>query len=480
MNRSELRANRIRSRARETRRRLRVARTTLKRISRTATLGGLFLSFFEIGLTGFGGGLAVISQIRAVTVRNRRWLTDSEFVEGLALAQSLPGTSAGNLVTFIGLRLGGWRGAATAMTGFILPSMLMMIVLAILYRHLRALPDTDRIFHGLNAAVVALILVTAWRMGKSILTKRWQWILAILAFLAVAFLQATVIEVVLCSGLIGIYIDAFAEKQLQRLRTLSTVASHRQARIRQRLTRQRRRRGSHDFIGGYLTKAFAEERLRKQLENQASENQAEEDVLVSESPSDTRLRSIAIIAVAMPIMAKLGLLLALSTIFLRVGAITFGGGLVMVPQIESEVVNARGWLTHQEFADATALGQITPGPVLITATFVGYRVAGTLGALVATISIFLPAFLMTIAAASSLKRFRANAQVQAFLQGIAPAVVGLLVAAGLSIGKAGIHTWIGLTMAIVAVVLLVRYRLNAFWVILGAGLVRFLLGYVGL
>jgi chromate transporter len=480
MNRSEIRANRIRSRARETRRRLRVARTTLKRISRTATLGGLFLSFFEIGLTGFGGGLAVISQIRALTVRNRRWLTDSEFVEGLALAQSLPGTSAGNLVTFIGLRLGGWRGATTAMAGFILPSMLIMILLAILYRHLRAFPDTDRLFHGLNAAVVALILVTAWRMGKSILTKRWQWFLATLAFLAVAFFEATVIEVVLCSGLIGIYMDAFAEKQLQRLRSLRTVASHRQARIRQRLTRQRRQRGSHDFIGGYLTKAFAEERLRRlQAETNSTDVQTDEEVHVSESPSET-LRSIGIIAVAMPIMAKLGLLLAISTIFLRVGAITFGGGLVMVPQIESEVVNTRSWLTHQEFADATALGQITPGPVLITATFVGYRVAGTLGALVATISIFLPAFLMTIAAASSLKRFRTNAQVQAFLQGIAPAVVGLLVAAGLSMGKAGIHTWIGLTMAIIAVVLLIRFRLNAFWVILGAGVVRFLLGYVGL
>jgi chromate transporter len=92
----------------------------------------------------------------------------------------------------------------------------------------------------------------------------------------------------------------------------------------------------------------------------------------------------------------------------------------------------------------------------------------------------LPAFLMTIAAASSLKRFRTNAQVQSFLRGIAPAVVGLLVAAALSLGKAGIHTWVGLTMAILAVVLLVRFRLNAFWVILGAGAVRFLLGYVGL
>jgi chromate transporter len=180
------------------------------------------------------------------------------------------------------------------------------------------------------------------------------------------------------------------------------------------------------------------------------------------------------------VAAKLGLLLTLSAIFLRMGSVTFGGGLVMLPLIESEVVNNHQWLTHQEFADATALGQITPGPVLITATFIGYRVAGTLGALVATISIFLPAFLMTIAAASSLRRFRSNEQVQSFLRGIAPAVVGLLVAAALSVGRAGIHTWVGLSIMIVAVFTLIRFRPNAFWVILGAGVIRYLFGILGL
>jgi chromate transporter len=150
----------------------------------------------------------------------------------------------------------------------------------------------------------------------------------------------------------------------------------------------------------------------------------------------------------------------------------------MVPLIESEVVNTHHWLTHQEFADAFALGQITPGPVLITATFVGYRVAGTLGALVATVSIFLPAFVMTIAAASSLRRFRNNKQVQSFLQGVAPAVVGLLVASALSIGRAGIHTWVGVLIMVLAGLTLIRFRPNAFWVIIGAGVLRVLIGLV--
>jgi len=158
----------------------------------------------------------------------------------------------------------------------------------------------------------------------------------------------------------------------------------------------------------------------------------------------------------------------ISTIFLRLGAITFGGGFVMIPLLEAEVVNTHHWLTHQEFADAMALGQITPGPVLITATFIGYRVAGTLGALVSTVSIFLPSFLMTIAAGSSLTRFHTNPIVQSFLKGVTPAVVGLLVAAGWSLGRAGIHTWIGLSIAIIAGLVMIRFRPNPFWVIMGA------------
>jgi chromate transporter len=426
------------------RRRVLFARRKIERISRTATLGGLFLSFLKIGLVGFGGGVAVLAQIRNLTVRKRRWLTDSEFAEAVALAQSLPGTSAGNSVTYIGVRLRGWRGAAAAMSGFILPSMLIMVALAIMYKHVHNLSGSERFFHGLNGAVVALILVTAWRMGKNILTQRWQWLLAVLAFLAVAILEATVLEVVFAAGLIGIYIDSFAKKQLEQWRNLRSIV-RRRGRIRTRLAKQRRQ------------KVF----------RTAPEEEREES---------TTFRSLSLFALGMPIVAKLGLLLTLSAIFLRMGSVTFGGGLVMVPLIESEVVNTHHWLTHQEFADAFALGQITPGPVLITATFVGYRVAGTLGALVATVSIFLPAFLITIAAASSLRRFRNNEQVQSFLRGVAPAVIGLLVAAALSIGRAGIHSWVGVSIMLLAIFTLVRFRPNPFWVIFGAGVIRFAVG----
>jgi chromate transporter len=445
--------------------RVRSGQRRLKRISQLPTLGGIFLSFLKIGLVGFGGGLAVMAQIRTLVVKQRRWFTDHEFAECFALAQSLPGTNAGNATTYVGFRLRGWRGAAVAMAGFILPSMLMMIVLAILYRHLRNLPDTDRLFHGLNAAVVAVIVVTAWRIGRNTLTKPWQWYVTVLSAVAVVFFGATIIEVVLAAGLIGIYIDSFAEKRWQRWRRIRRLASRRRARLAEIEEK--------NFVGGYLTRALAEERVRRRQGDQ-EEEETEDDTV---GPS-VRLRSSSLFLVAMPIMAKLGLLLALSAVFLRMGTVTFGGGFVMIPQIEAEVVRTNHWLTRQEFADATALGQITPGPVLITATFIGYRVAGTLGALVATVTVFLPAFIMTIAAGSSLRRFRANRQVQSFLRGVTPAVVGLLGAAAWSIGHAGIHTWLGLSLSVVAAIVLLRFRLNPFWVILGAGVMRFVAGLV--
>jgi chromate transporter len=483
---------------------VRYGQKRLKRLSRTATLGGIFLSFLYVGTTGFGGGLAVVAQLRALAIQRRRWFTEHEFAEGLALAQSLPGSMAGNIAAYIGLRLRGWRGAAVALAGLVLPSMLLMIVLAILYRHLRSLPDMEKLFHGLNAAVVALIGVTAWRIGRSTLSKPWQWYIAVLSGLAVIFLNATVIEVVLVAGLTGIYIDSFAERRWQRWRRIRRLAAKRRAELAEVESRA--------FVGGFLTRAIADEHVRqaggefveeaerihttsaparrakraekvkervrvwrraKKVKGEGSE-ESSADATDDAKGSGTVLRALTVLAAAMPIMAKLALLLTIASIFLRIGAVTFGGGYVMVPLIESEVVEARGWLTHREFVEAFALGQVTPGPVLVTATFIGYRVAGTLGALVATVSIFLPSLVLTIVAGSSLRRFRSNRQVQAFLRGVTPAVVGLLVAAAWSTGRAGIHTWVGFALAAGAAAVLLRFRPNPFLVMVGAAALRFM------
>jgi chromate transporter len=159
-------------------------------------------------------------------------------------------------------------------------------------------------------------------------------------------------------------------------------------------------------------------------------------------------------------------------IFLRVGTVTFGGGFVMIPQIETDVVDVHRWMNHQTFADGMAFGQITPGPVLITATFIGYKVAGPLGSVAATIAAFLPSFIMTVLAGASLNRFRTNFLVQSFLAGVAPAVVGMLAAAGVSLAKSGLGSPLSYGVATLAFLLMLRARLNPVVIIFGCGLLQ--------
>ena len=154
-------------------------------------------------------------------------------------------------------------------------------------------------------------------------------------------------------------------------------------------------------------------------------------------------------------------------VFLRAGALPFGGGFVMTPLLEAELVEGHRWMSAQSFADAMALGQVTPGPVVITATFVGYRIAGLTGAILATAAVFLPAFLMLLVIGASVQRFRSNTAVQAFLHGIQPAVVGLMFSAAVVLLRHGVTNWVGVVIAALSFALLWRWRLAPAWVMLG-------------
>jgi chromate transporter len=169
-------------------------------------------------------------------------------------------------------------------------------------------------------------------------------------------------------------------------------------------------------------------------------------------------------------------LLRLALVFAKVGAVVFGGGFVMIPFIQREVVENYGWLTQQQFADAIALGQITPGPILISATFIGYKVQGVIGAIVATLAIFLPSFLMTALAARQMVRLRRNPRVAGFIRGVLPAVVAMLLVAAVTIARSTLGLdWKLLLLALGALVLLIRFRVDAIYVVVGAGGVGFLL-----
>jgi chromate transport protein ChrA len=485
-------------------------------------------TFFKLGVTGFGGGLAVIAHIRRVVVYKNRWMSEEEFLDAVSLAQSLPGANTANAITYIGLKLCGIRGALAAVTSFVLPSFLAMIGLAIAYGHLVNFPDAKNVFQGFNAAVVGLIAATTVRLGQSAMQQQWRLELGVAAGFMIIFTQTTVAEVVLLSGIIGILIHSY--KARARMQIRQRWRKERQTRARGAVAEQQARQHAAEMIehvdepaelgADYKVEVSLPEQTRSEqstdkagnesrdenagheavddeaVDNEAPGNEEPERPPVSEEPpsdpggdrpdadkpnidqkeATTRLRSIALLPLilffAWPVLDKMITLWHLITIFLRVGTVTFGGGFVMVPQIETDVVQVHHWMDHQTFADGVAFGQITPGPVLITATFIGYRVAGVIGAIMTTIAAFLPSFIMTMIAGASINRFRANFHVQAFLAGVAPAVVGMLAAAGVTMAKSGVSGAAGFGIATLSCLLMLRAKLNPVVIIFGCGLLQ--------
>ena len=164
-------------------------------------------------------------------------------------------------------------------------------------------------------------------------------------------------------------------------------------------------------------------------------------------------------------------LFQLAWVFLKIGTFTFGGGIVIIPMIENEVVNNYGWLTKTEFIDAITLGQITPGPVIVSGTFIGYKACGILGAIVATASVILPSFIMICLATEAIKKFRENKILANFLRGARVAVIGMVFDAGFSIGRSSLVDTKTILIAAASIICLFKYKVNPIWILLGAGIV---------
>ena len=164
-------------------------------------------------------------------------------------------------------------------------------------------------------------------------------------------------------------------------------------------------------------------------------------------------------------------LVKLSWVFLKIGTFSFGGGIVIIPLVENEVVTKYGWLTKTEFVDAVTLGQVTPGPVIVSATFIGYKVCGILGAIVSTLSVILPSFVMICLATAAIKKFHENRILANFLRGARIAVIGMVFDAGISIGKNSLVDIKTILIVAISVICLFKYKINPIWIILGAGIV---------
>jgi len=386
------------------------------KLDREVTSKYLLLNFLKIGATSFGGFLALVSVIQDQMVTRDKAIKNELILDGISLASVLPGPLAVNVVTYIGYHLNGIKGALISMMAVTLPSFVLVLALSWSYFEYGSLPVVDKIFSGIMPAVVAIIVIVAIRMAKKSVTDYKQWSICIV------------------SGLLLICFGGF-------FTTLGLI------------------------VAGGLTGAVL------YYKNLAQEESPESLLLSKKKNIPYLFLSIlgaGIIAILLiPQFAPHGIedlfkdIRKLMVVFSGMSLTLFGGGYVFIPAIQETVVENLHWLSVREFADGIAIGQITPGPILISATFIGYKVAGIWGAFVATIAIFLPSGILMIAGSHFLEKFKKSNLVKSIFMGLRPAVIGMIFAASFTIAQSITICWQPIAIFLLIFLINFKYNVNA-------------------
>ncbi|MEW6657838.1 MAG: chromate efflux transporter [Thermodesulfobacteriota bacterium] len=385
------------------------------------TMGQIIKAFLHLGATAYGG-LAMVEPIRRRVVQEKGWLSQQEFLDGLALCQLVPGATVVQLATYVGFRLRRAPGALAAAGAFILPAFLLMVGLSFLYFRYGDLSGVKAVSRGFAAVVIALLVQALWRLFPII---RRHWLDLLIAFLALAAL-----------GLKANYLLVFLAAGVLRL-----VLGVKWAR-------------GEDAPAGALP------------------GPAPAPGLLATQAAGTAMAMALGVWGLWTVNQHLGLM---SLIFLKISVVAFGGGYAMIPILQWDMVDRLGWLTLRQFLDGILLGFVTPGPIIIIATFVGYRVQGLLGAGVATVAIFLPPILMIIFLTPFYQRVKEGRWVRPVIQGILAALLGMLVLVTVQMGLAALTDFKSLALMAAAAVALLVFEVNLLWIVAAAAATSLLL-----
>ena len=384
--------------------------------------------FLKLGFIAFGGPAAHIAMMEDEVVERRRWLSRQHFLDLIGATNLIPGPNSTEMVMHVGYERAGWRGLLVAGACFIGPAVGLTGLAAWAYVAYGALPAVEPFLYGIKPAVLAVIAGALWKLGKKAVTG---WPLAVLAAVVAAAVLAGVGEVwaLLAGGIVGALV----------LRALA--------------------RGD----GG-----------------------APPEAATSGSP-EAGTPEVGTAGRWLPILflqtgasgaagAAAGVSLAkLFWFFLKVGAVLYGSGYVLVAFLEGGLVDDLGWLTQGELLDAIAIGQFTPGPVLSTSTFIGYLVLGVAGAAVATLGIFLPSFVFVGLLNPLVPRLRRSAWLSAFLDAVNASAVALMLAVTLELGRDVLVSWPAFVIAGLAAVAVLRFKASSVWIVLGGAVLGWLL-----
>lgn len=386
-------------------------------------LRGLIALFLKLGAISFGGPAAAIALMEDEVVRKRQWITRQRFLDMLGLTNVIPGPNSTEMAINVGFARAGWAGLAVAGTSFIVPAALITAAVAWTYVRFGTLPLAESLLAGVKPAVIAVIAIAVWRLGKIAIRDAWLGVLGTLAL--VAFLvKISPLAILAAGGVIGMGV--------QQIRKLRRAASSDGTTLSAGLILVKKSILLPKLLAGLLPGAL---------------------VVAAGAP----------VAKRVPV-ARLG------WFFLKVGAVLYGGGYVLFAFVEQGLVRDHHWLTQQQVLDAIAIGQFTPGPVLSTATFIGYLLGGGWGAVVATVAIFLPSFLYVALLGPILPRLRRSSWMAGFLDSVNVCAVALM--AGVTVRLAGdaLRGWPMWVIAAAALAVLWKWKVNPAWVLLGGGL----------
>lgn len=385
-------------------------------------------SILYIGATGYGGP-AIIAQMKKTIVHKNEWVDEDDFMNSLSLAQILPGATGVSLLGYLGYKLRGIWGFAIGSFLYILPAFLLTTALAQLYFTYHNIILVQKLFSGLGALVVALLINAILQLSKSVFGKTdikdYKGVaITVMSFLLSVFTGLNVVYIILISGILGFGIYYFT-KEFEGVKTAQNLLYVKP--VRGRIIKQ-----------------------------------------------DILLLLLSIVIASVLLWSTKSIFWQLYATFSQIGAIAFGGGFTTIPLIQHIVVDGHQWLSLAEFRDGIAIGQITPGPVFITAAFIGYKVAGWLGAFISTIAIFLPSILLMVVLGQFHEQVKQQRIVRVVVKGFLAGFIGIIASVALQFGTKSLINWQTWAIFITSLVVILKFKKDVIWTILGTIIVSLL------
>lgn len=391
-------------------------------------------TIFYIGFTGYGGP-AVLGQMRKKLVNEKEWIKEEDFMNGLSLADILPGATGVTLIGYLGYKIRGVSGWLISAGLYILPAFLFTTLMAQFYFIYNSLGFVQKIFTGLGVLVVALLVNALINLSKPILGKSSKLgmykvvIIAVPAFILEFFVGVNATFIYLLSGTLGFLLYYF----------------------------------SHDVVIPHETKSELKEE-RKEKINWTN---------IFRSHFTYFILMLLIIGFLLWFFVPaVGLLISS---FIHMGTFALGSGMTIIPLMKSIAVDQNHWVTLKQFQDGLAVGQITPGPVLITAAFIGYKVFGWLGAFIATVSIFLPSLILIVIFGGFHEKIKHLKAVRVVIKGFLAGFIGIITAIAVQFGEKSITNWQTWTIFLVSLLFIVKLKKDVIWVILGTIIVSLII-----